>query len=182
MRQFGADAVRFAVLHVAAPAKAVTWDDGVLVHCARFLERLWAFAEPRLRAQSELDWPAEIARDDPLRRRLGGWLATAIRKITENFEQSDMHKATRNAMTLLGRIEDFEERARQRRGELVEEDKQAIAIALATLVQLVAPIAPHLAEELWEHAGFDGFVAEVPWPTGRRTPDTTPIGLAGDSA
>jgi leucyl-tRNA synthetase len=164
MRRFGADAVRFAVLHVAAPAKAVTWDDGALVHCARFLERLWAFAEPRLRVQGELGWPAEIATDDPLRRRLGGWHATAIRKITENLERSDMHKVTRNAITLLERIEDFEDRARERRGDLVDEDREAIATALATLVQLVAPIAPHLAEELWKRAGFEGFIAEAPWP------------------
>ena len=88
----------------------------------------------------------------------------ALWKVTENEERLDAHRATRNVRTLLERIEDFEEQAAQARGELTAQDRRAVHEALCLLVGLLAPIAPHLAETLWEKSGNAGLASQAPWP------------------
>jgi leucyl-tRNA synthetase len=161
VERIGADALRLATLHAAAPAKAFTWDESLLTYARGFLRRLWAFAEPRL---SAADGPVdELDRADGLRRRLGGWCDTAVAKVTENYERLDPHRATRNVMTLLDRIEDFETRVLAHR-ELTAEDRDAVVYALCLLLRLLAPVTPHIAEELWSRTGAEGFIGDAGWP------------------
>ena len=150
VEQLGADTLRFATLHAAAPAKAFTWDESLLTYSSAFLRRLWAYAEPRLSAASGP--PPELDLSDGLRRRLAAWCDTAVTKITENYERLDMHRATRNLMALFERIEDFEARVAARR-EPTSEDRDATVYALGLLLRLLAPVAPHIAEELWALSG-----------------------------
>jgi leucyl-tRNA synthetase len=157
----GADTLRLAMLHAAAPAKAFTWDESLLTYSSGFLRRLWAFAEPRL---SQAAGPPEaLDLSDGLRRRLATWCGTAISKVTENYERLDTHRATRNLVSLLERIEDFEARVAARR-EPTPEDRAATVYALCVLLRLLAPVAPHIAEELWARSGAEGFVADAGWP------------------
>jgi len=160
VERFGADTLRLAMLYAAAPAKAFTWDESLLTYSSAFLKRLWAFAEPRVDATARLDL------SDGLRRRLGGWIDTAVEKVSENYERLDMHRAARNLITLFERIEDFEARAAARR-ELSPEDREAVGYALGVLIRLLAPIAPHVAEELWARSGSEGFVGQAGWPDER---------------
>ena len=113
VEQLGADTLRLAMLHAAAPAKAFTWDESLLTYSSGFLRRLWTFAEPRLRAASSP--PEALDLSDGLRRRLAAWCDTAVTKTTENYERLDMHRATRNLIALFERIEDFEARVAARR-------------------------------------------------------------------
>ena len=162
VEQLGADTLRFATLHAAAPAKAFTWDESLLTYSRAFLRRLWAYAQPRLSAAPGP--PPELDLSDGLRRRLATWCDTAVLRITENYDRLDMHRATRNLMALLERIEDFEARVVARR-EPTSEDRDATVYALGLLIRLLAPVAPHIAEELWELSGAEGFVADAGWPT-----------------
>ena len=159
--RIGADALRFAMLYAAAPAKSFTWDENLLTYSTSFLRRFWAYAEPRLEGASR---DAQIDLSDGLRRRLATWCDTAVRKITENFVALDMHRVTRNLIAFSTRIEDFEARTVARRGEPSAEDREAIVFALCLFLRLLAPVAPHLAEELWSRTGDDGFVTDAGWP------------------
>jgi leucyl-tRNA synthetase len=67
-------------------------------------------------------------------------------------------------MLLLTRIQDFEERAGERREALRVKDEEAVAAALLLLVQMIAPLTPHIAEELWSLAGNESLLAAAPWP------------------
>src|SRR4051812_18464420 len=127
VERFGADTLRLAMLHAAAPAKAFTWDESLLTYSSGFLRRLWTYAEPRLSAAPSA--PRELDLEDGLRRRLAGWCDTAVAKITENYERLDMHRAARNLVTLFERIEDFEARVTARR-EPTAEDREAVVYAL----------------------------------------------------
>jgi leucyl-tRNA synthetase len=162
--RFGADVVRLAVLHAASPEKVITWSDGVLAECDTFIRDLWEYARPRLSLLAEEGASATPDTSDPLRRRLVSWCETARWKMTENLEALAMHRATRNVMILLRRIQDFEGRVVDKRGELSDADAAALGFALLTLVRLLAPLTPHSAEELWMCAGADGLVAQAPWP------------------
>jgi leucyl-tRNA synthetase len=161
----GADPVRFALLYAAAPGKRFSGGEQTLTQATGVLDRLRALAESRL-ADATRD--ARIDDGDGLRRRLASWCDTAIERVTENLERLDLHRATRNVVELLSRIEDYEARVVRHRGEVTGADREAATVAVSTLVRLLAPITPTLAEELWKGAGQDGSVGDSGWPAPRR--------------
>jgi leucyl-tRNA synthetase len=163
VERVGADVVRLAVLNAAAPGRAFNWNDQPVNYCRNFLTKLWQYAEPRLR---EWDAPegGEIDASTKLRRRLGTWCRIGLEKVATNLDRLEMQRATHNAMLLLERIQDFEQRAGGEEGELEPADREAVVAALLLLVQAMAPFTPHIAEELWATAGNEKMVSEAPWP------------------
>ena len=163
----GGDAVRFALLHAAAPTKPFAGGEEALRRGTAFLDGLRSFAEPRLDGSEA---SARIDAGDGLRRRLAGWCDTAVSRTAENYERLDLHRATRNVEALLARIQDFERRVTEHRGEVAGPDREAVAVALTVLVQLLAPLAPRLAEQLWQRTGAEAPVGEAAWPSLQREP------------
>jgi leucyl-tRNA synthetase len=161
--RMGADTVRFAISYAAAPRNAINWSEQEFDYCHRFILRLWTYAKPRLINARDMD-DSQIDISDKLRKKLAKWCDTAIRKVTNDLATLQLHRATRNIIMLLTRIEDFETRATSERGSLDARDHEAIAVALLRLTQLCAPLVPHIAEELWEIAGNEPFVCTANWP------------------
>jgi leucyl-tRNA synthetase len=164
LERVGADTVRLAVLFAAAPTNILTWTDQALQYCHKWLRGFWAYALPRIEGVGEVPEPDEDEGAPKLRKRLDTWRSTAVGRITENMEGLETHRAARNVMTLVERIRDFERRVLRQQDTLTASDSAAIAGALLTAVQLLAPLAPHVAEELWAAAGQDGLVTAAPWP------------------
>ena len=162
----GADAVRLAVLLAAAPRSTVTWTETGLQRARAFLERLWDYAVPRLQTSTG---DASIDESDPLRRRFARWCEAATRRVTEDLEGLELHRAAENVLQLFANIEKFESRARDRRGEPDDDDWQAIGAALRLLARLLLPFAPHIGEELWTIGGSQDLACRLPWPS----PDVT---------
>jgi leucyl-tRNA synthetase len=75
-------------------------------------------------------------------------VADAVRRVTNDVEALRFNTAIAALMTLVGRL----------RGAVAAPD------VTRTLVSLLAPFAPHVAEELWSRTGGDGSVHEAPWP------------------
>jgi len=159
------DALRFALLFAAAPTKPFAGRADAVRQARAFLDDLRAFAQTRLGGVA-LD--TQIDGDDGLRRRLAGWCDTAVARVTENVERLELHRATRNVVELSARIRDYEQRVAAHRGEVAGADREASAVALLTLVRLLAPLAPGLAAELWAAAGIEGSVHEAAWPRVQR--------------
>jgi leucyl-tRNA synthetase len=99
-----------------------------------------------------------------LRLRLAKWLHAGVERTTEDMESLEMHSAVRNVMRLFDRIRDFEKRVQARTGSLGAADSAALLEALSLLTQLLAPLAPHIAEELWAALGNEDRAGETPWP------------------
>ncbi len=197
VERVGADTVRLAVLHAASPGRIFNWNDQPVRYCEIFLKKLYGYAELRLRdwtppVPPPAAWAAEPGGDlgeagsaddaavfaridvsDKLRRRLANWCKVACEKATRDLERLELQRAAHNTMLLLTRIQDFEQRAREREeggaseegaGELSERDREAIVAALLLLVAMLAPLTPHIAEELWSLAGNRTLLAAAPWP------------------
>jgi leucyl-tRNA synthetase len=164
LERHGADAIRFASAHAAAPAKPFGGSEATLGQAAAFLAELRSFAEPRVGAVAGR---ARIDTADGLRRRLVSWCDTAVARVTENLERLDLHRATRNSIELLARIQDFERRVTEHRGEVAGADREAAAVAVRTLIALTAPIAPGLLDLL---SSTDGAASEGGWPSRQREP------------
>jgi hypothetical protein len=157
------DALHFALLFAAAPATSFTWQTVDHEHCARFLDDLGEYAVPRLAAAGAALPPEGIDDSEPRRRKLVAWCATAHRRISENMTALQTHRATRNIMILLDRIKAFEERsAAMAPGDAA--DVAATASALALLVRLAEPLAPRAMATVWESAGHEGRLSDLPWP------------------
>jgi leucyl-tRNA synthetase len=163
VERIGADVARLALLTAAAPGRAFVWNEEPLRHCRRFLDRLWAYAEPRLR-EWEAPLHGEIDASTKWRRRLTKWCRVAEDKVSTSLERLEVQRATHNAMLLLVRIEDFESRVAGEDGEPAEADREAVVVALLTLLQLLAPFVPHITEELWAIAGRETLLTETSWP------------------
>lgn len=164
VREFGADALRLAILYAAGPKKAIEWESRHILHCHRFLTQLWEFIAERLDElrQDGLEAPHDEA-GDPLRRRLQVWRDTAAAKVTQDLETHASHLAVADVMFLFDRIRQFEQWVVKRRGTLDSEDRKARAVATGVLLRLLAPLAPHAAEELWEACGGGSMLATTRW-------------------
>ncbi|HEY3828257.1 MAG TPA: class I tRNA ligase family protein [Solirubrobacteraceae bacterium] len=161
---FGADTVRLAILWAGRPQKSLNWDDSSVQYCNRFLHSLWRYSHARLAMVVEDSAELDPASTEFLRRRLEKWCEIAVEKITEDLTSLEMHKAVRNVIRLLDRIKDFEKRVLARSGALCREDHAALLDALALMATVLAPFAPHIAQELLLASGRDGSEADPPWP------------------
>jgi leucyl-tRNA synthetase len=178
VERYGADTVRLAVLYAARPQKTLNWSDSAVLRAHRFLTQVWEFSQTRIASVGELAATAaggdgawtgtdgEPVRDmtEHLRLKLRQWCEKAVEKTTEDMESLETHSAVRNVMRLFDRIKDFEKRALAREETLGRADGEALLQALSTLAQLLGPLAPHVAEELWISFGHDEDGAQAPWP------------------
>jgi len=154
--EHGADTVRLAVLYAAGPAKTLNWNEGALRFASRFLNGLWVYTHDRIAAAAAAPEDAEAAADTAfIRERLGKWCDSGVGRIVADLEQLQMHKAVRNVTRLFERIQDYEKRIVKRRGALSRPDFEALLEALALLARVLAPFAPHVAEELLIALGQD---------------------------
>jgi leucyl-tRNA synthetase len=195
--QYGADTVRLAVLYAARPQRSLNWSDSDVKRCHRFLRQLWDYSQARFAldpaglaqgaangalaaarqgttndASIDGEQPGAIGPDktEHLRNRLTQWCGTAVEKITEDTSELEMHSAVRNVMRLFDRIRDYEKRVIAKRGWLCEEDHEALVAALRLLVRVLAPFAPHIAEELLIASLPPGSEIDTSWPQGELVP------------
>jgi leucyl-tRNA synthetase len=161
LERYGADTVRLATLYAARPQRTLNWSDSAVLRCHRFLTQVWDFTQRQL----ALDAVESQDRDttEHLRARLEKWCAAAVQRTTAEMLALEMHSAVRDVMRLFDRFKDYEKRVRARAGDLSAADRDALLSALAVLAQLLAPLAPHIAEELWIALGNDGDT-QLPWP------------------
>jgi leucyl-tRNA synthetase len=184
--RYGADTVRLAVLYAARPQKTLNWSDSAVLRAHRFLTQVWDYSHAQLLAAERLSSDGLADGDDPagehadlgagpdgqpitdttehLRLKLLQWCEKGVEKVTEDMEGLEMHSAVRNVMRLFDRIKDFEKRVIARQGALGRPDSDALIDALSLLAQLLGPVAPHLAEELWVAFGHDEHGPQTPWP------------------
>jgi leucyl-tRNA synthetase len=138
--QYGADAVRWFMLSDSPPERDLPWTEAGIEGCWRFINRLW-----RLVDGIEADAQGE---DKPLDRKLH----QAIAGIAADIEALGFNKAVAKLHDLANSIEKANATASK-------------ATAIRTMVRLIAPMAPHIAEEAWTKIGGEGLVADAAWPT-----------------
>jgi leucyl-tRNA synthetase len=167
--QYGADTVRLAVLYAARPQRSLNWSDSAVLRCHRFLGQVWEFtnrslaADGATAADSDGDEPVRDTTEH-LRLKLSQWCENAVKRTTEDMASLEMHSAVRNVMRLFDRIKDFEKRVLARESALAGPNRDALLEALGVLVQMLGPLAPHMAEELWIALGHEEHGAQTPWP------------------
>ncbi|EDL49641.1 leucine--tRNA ligase [Erythrobacter sp. SD-21] len=136
---YGADAVRWFMLSDSPPERDLPWSEAGIEGCSRFVHRLW-----RLFAAYDAGASGE---DKALLRKTHQTVAA----VAEDIEALGFNKAVARIYELTGAVEKAAPSASRSQ-------------AIRTLVQLVAPMMPHLAEEAWAGLGETGMVADAAWP------------------
>jgi leucyl-tRNA synthetase len=136
--QYGADAVRWFMLSDSPPERDLEWSEAGIQGAWRFVQRLW-----RLVTSNE----AGAGEDPELERKLH----RTIFEVGRNIEALAFNKAVANLYELANAVEKAPPSAARTR-------------AVETMVRLVAPMVPHVAEEAWAALGKQGLVADADWP------------------
>ncbi len=180
IERYGADTARMFILFKAPPEKDLEWDDADVEGQYRFLQRIWRLVEgareqglslsrdESLEAFGELQ-PTEL---QPAETDLRRAVHTAIKEVSSDLEGDlQLNTAVSELMKLTNAM-----------ATLLPEVRPVVAReAIRTLVLLLAPFAPHLAEELWQRLGDSGETESVhraSWPgldPSALTRDTIPL-------
>ncbi len=139
---YGADATRMYISFLGPFDKDKPWDTHGIAGVRRFLERVW-----RLVAND--DGSNQTLSEEPVPESLNKLLHKTISKVGTDLENLNFNTAISAMMILVNEIYSLGIRPRA---------------VLAPLVQLLAPLAPHISEELWSRLGGEGLVAVAPWP------------------
>jgi leucyl-tRNA synthetase len=139
LAKYGADAVRWFMLSDSPPERDLEWSEGGIEGASRFVQRVWRLANSGVAGEGE---------DGGLKRKLHRTIAA----VGEAIDGLQFNKAVANLYELVTAIEKANPSATR-------------SEAIRTLVLLIAPMAPHLAEEVWMLLGNDNMIADAPWPT-----------------
>jgi len=146
--KYGADTLRMFTLFKAPPEKDLEWEDADVEGQQRFLNRVWrlvsSFAETKQNGISKKV-------DKNLRRAIH----VAIKEVSEDFDGGyQLNTAISEMMKLSNALQDAEDKSSATFLEGVE-----------TLLTLLAPFAPHIAEELWSLIGHEDSIHLQTWLT-----------------
>lgn len=137
IRDYGADTMRLYEMFIGDFEKAAPWSSASIKGCKRFLERVWGLQDI---VTDETDYSKEL--ESAFHR--------TVKKVSEDIETLKMNTAIAALMALLNDI--------AAKGSLTRDEWQTFLI-------LLNPFAPHITEELWQLAGFEGMLHEAAWPT-----------------
>ncbi len=133
--RYGIDTLRFFLLFVASPEKDTDWDDKGVAGSYNFLNKVLDLFDKEIVSE-------EIALQESKRHK-------AIKEVTEYIEAFKYNLALISIMEYANFLSKQEKLSRA---------------AAETLLLLLAPFTPHLAEELWERLGNEGFISLAEWP------------------
>lgn len=145
MAEWGSDATRVFILFAAPPEKDFEWSEQGVEGAYRFLQRVYRLAQRSVRMTV-----ASGGADDLMAR----VRARTVHKVTDDLER-------RSFNTAVSALMEYTNSLYQNWEEMSTEGRRA---GLETLVVLLAPFAPHLADELWHDFGHEQSVHLAVWP------------------
>jgi leucyl-tRNA synthetase len=151
--RYGSDTVRAFLMFIGPWDQGGPWNPSGMEGIYRWLGRVWGAAVPGTGRGRTVDVPGD---PEEMERALRRATHTTIAAVTEDYEAFHFNTAIAKLMELTNAII----RAR----EAGHGGHQAYADAVDTLLLLLAPLAPHISEELWERRGKPYSIHRQPWP------------------
>ena len=141
VEKYGADTLRLYEMFLGPVEQSKPWDTNGIDGCHRFLKKFWTL-------YTDKDGMKELTDGEPTPEELKS-LHKLIKKVTQDIEAFSYNTSVAAFMICVGEMAQM--KCRNRR-------------VLTDLVKLIAPFAPHIAEELWHRLGNDGTVCDAQWP------------------
>jgi leucyl-tRNA synthetase len=156
IKKYGADTFRLYTLFIGPPERDAEWDDRAVEGAFRFLNRVWRLSQELLeRADFKAggEPKAESEMDKEVRRKTH----QTIQKVTQDMEGGFKFNTVISAlMELINLLYEYKEKPEAKTPLLRE--------SVEVLVKLLDPLAPHIAEELWEKLGMKETLLKAGWP------------------
>jgi leucyl-tRNA synthetase len=157
LKTHGADAARWFILSDSPPERDVEWTEAGVDGASRFQQRIWKLvAETAALAEQSDGTVQENTEIEALRKAVH----RAVHAVGEEIEGLRFNRAVAHIYELTNALAKFltGESAASAAGHA------ALREGVERLVQLVAPMMPHLAETCWQELGHEGLIADTPWP------------------
>ena len=148
VERYGADILRIYLLFMAPFDRNVNWDEEGITGAERFLQRVWRICYWDRKPEPGAAGPTESAA-------LQRATHKTIQRVTEDIEAFKFNTAVAALMEFVNTLWAH----RKQHGPT-----PAFREATGQLIRLLAPFAPHIAEELWAHQGKATSVHQQPWP------------------
>ncbi|MTW21492.1 leucine--tRNA ligase [Allochromatium palmeri] len=151
--RYGADTVRLYTMFTSPPDQSLEWNDEGVEGAFRFIRRLWALAVGEAESirsmpdSGELDEPAQVARRE---------IHTALKKALYDYERQQFNTVVSGCMTMVNALYRLE--SSTARAAVIRE-------GVGIVLQLLAPIAPHVTHHLWRELGFGNDILNGGWPS-----------------
>lgn len=170
VKEYGADPARVFTLFAAPPEKELEWNVNGLAGAYRFINRLFLiisdsfeFADKNAGKEDNygIDLSKRTEKDEEIQKKLH----QTVKKVTESIED-DFHFNTAIAavMELLNDMTTYKQEVIDK-NDVSTESRKIWKEVLDKVILLIAPFAPHIADELWEIIGNKTFTFEEEWPT-----------------
>ncbi|WP_072622571.1 leucine--tRNA ligase [Spirulina major] len=148
--KYGADTARMFILFKAPPEKDLEWDDADVEGQFRFLNRVWRLVQEFAGTTTQASSGELTKVEKELRRAIHGAIAAISEDLDGDYQ---FNTAVSELMKLSNALNDATCTA-----------SPVYREGIHTLLPLLAPFAPHLAEELWHQLGQSGSIHQQPWP------------------
>ena len=146
VEQYGADSMRLYEMFMGPLEATKPWSMRGVEGVYRFLNRVWRLL---MREEQESLQLSEVVQDVPADSETERLLHQTIKRVTDDLDGMRFNTAISAMMEFTNHLTKLAVRPRS---------------AVQTLVLLLSPFAPHLAEELWQHLGHASTLAYEPWP------------------
>ena len=169
VKEYGADSSRVFTLFAAPPEKELEWNMNGLAGAYRFINRLYLLVSGTAEfsdhnAKSENHYGVELKNRNQKDEEIQKKLHQTVKKVTESIED-DFHFNTAIAavMELLNDMTTYKQEVIDK-DNISSESKKIWREVLEKTILLIAPFAPHVADELWAYLGNETFTFEEEWP------------------
>ena len=170
VKEYGADPARVFTLFAAPPEKELEWNVNGLAGAYRFINRLFLIISDSFKfadknAGKEDNYGIDLNKRNEKDEEIQKKLHQTVKKVTESIED-DFHFNTAIAavMELLNDMTTYKQEVIDK-NDVSTESRKIWKEVLDKVILLIAPFAPHIADELWEIIGNTTFTFEEEWPT-----------------
>lgn len=150
---YGADSVRIMELFIGPWNQSASWSVEGIAGAFRFLQRVWTICQEHIEAKTNMHEDGPGASESP---DLMPIVHKAIKRVTQDMHELGFNTAIASLMELVNDL--YKLKVEKPLGS------KDWHWALATLLQLLAPFAPHITEELWQQLGETGSIHTSNWP------------------
>lgn len=138
VERYGADTLRLYEMFLGPVEQSKPWDTNGIDGVNRFLRKLWSLFDN-----------ADLASDAPMTPQEAKTVNKLVKKVTQDIENFSYNTSVSAFMIAVNELSSMKSRNRQ---------------AMDIITRIIAPFAPHIAEEFWHRLGHDTSVVDAAWP------------------
>ncbi len=154
IEKYGADTARLFILFAAPPERELDWSDQGVEGSFRFINRVYRIVYEFSQKYGNISDNYKVGNEND--KSMAYWMNYAIKKVSDDIgERFNFNTAISMIMEMVNEMYRYKE------GDVNE---GLYGTAVKNLVIMMAPFTPHVAEEMWEHLGFEGSVHDQKWP------------------